>query len=201
MGGLSDNLQDGQESSLSPSSEIPSSNPLLEENKLDLPIALRKGTRECTRRPLYPLSNFASYKNLSPYFHAFVTQLSHFEIPKSIKDAMQVLEWKDVILEEMRALEKNQTWELIDLPKEKRTIGCKWVFTVKFKSDGPLERYKDRLVAKGFTQTYGIDYSKTFAPVAKLNTVRVLLSIAVNLDWQLQQLDVKNAFLNGDLKE
>ena len=114
---------------------------------------------------------------------------------------MQDLEWKDVILEEMRALEKNQTWELIDLPKEKRTVGCKWVFTVKFKSDGPLERYKARLVAKGFTQTYGIDYSKTFAPVAKLNTVRVLLSIVVNLDWQLQQLDVKNAFLNGDLKE
>ena len=107
---------------------------------------------------------------------------------------MQVPEWKDVVLEDMRALEKNQTWELIDLPKEKRTVGCKWVFTLKFKSDGSLERYKARLVAKGFTQTYGIDYSMTFAPVAKLNTVRVLLSIIVKLDWQLQQLDVKMPF-------
>ena len=82
----------------------------------------------------------------------------------------------------MRALEKNQTWELINLPKEKRIIGCKWVFTTKFKFDGSLERYKACLVAKGFTQTYGIIYSKAFALVAKLNTVRVLLSIAVNLD-------------------
>ena len=88
---------------------------------------------------------------MSPCFHAFVTQLSHVEIPKSIKDVMQVPKWKDVVLEEMRALEKNQTWELIDLPKEKRTVGCKWVFTVKFKSDGSLERYKARLVAKDFT--------------------------------------------------
>ena len=75
------------------------------------------------------------------------------------------------------------------------------MFTVKYNLDGSLERYKAQLVAKGFTQTYGIDYSETFASVAKLNTIRVLLSIAANLDWPLQQLDVKNAFLNGDLEE
>ncbi|RVW17867.1 Retrovirus-related Pol polyprotein from transposon RE1 [Vitis vinifera] len=103
--------------------------------------------------------------------------------------------------EEMRALEKNHTWEVMGLPKGKTTVGCKWVFTVKYNSNGSLERYKARLVAKGFTQTYGIDYLETFAPVAKLNTVRVLLSIAANLDWPLQQLDVKNAFLNGNLEE
>ena len=101
----------------------------------------------------------------------------------------------------MRALEKNETWDEVDLPRGKTTVGCKWVFTVKYNSNGSLERYKARFVAKGFTQTYGIDYSETFSPVAKLNTVRVLLSIAVNLDWPLHQLDVKNAFLNGELAE
>ncbi|CAJ2662733.1 unnamed protein product [Trifolium pratense] len=107
----------------------------------------------------------------------------------------------EAVLEEMKALEKNKTWSIMTLPDGKKTVGCKWVFTVKYNSDGSIERYKARLVAKGFTQTYGIDYSETFAPVAKLNTVRILLSVAANLDWPLHQLDVKNAFLNGDLEE
>jgi hypothetical protein len=79
-------------------------------------------------------------------------------------------------------------------------VGCKWIFTLKYNSDGTINRHKARLVARGYTQTHGIDYQETFAPVAKLNTIKELLYIAVNLDWPLHQLDVKNAFLNGDLK-
>ena len=71
------------------------------------------------------------------------------------------------------------------------------MFTVKHKTDGTIDRYKARLVAKGFTQTYGIDYEETFASAAKMNSIRILLSLTTNLDWPLHQLDVKNAFLNG----
>ena len=87
------------------------------------------------------------------------------------------------------------------MPKDKKTVGCQWVFTVKCKADGSVERYKVRLVAKRFTQTLGIDYQETFAPVAKMNSIRVLLSLAVNSSWPLHQLNVKNAFLNGNLEE
>jgi len=78
---------------------------------------------------------------------------------------------------------------------------CKWLFTIKHKVDRSIERLKARLVAKGFIQSYVIDYQETFAPVAKLNTIRVLLSLAANQDWPLHQLGIKNAFLNGDLEE
>ena len=101
----------------------------------------------------------------------------------------------------MNALKKNKTWEITSFPARKQSVGCKWIFTVKHKADGSIDHYKARLVAEGFTQIYGIDYQETFAPVAKFNTVRVLLSLATYSDWPLHQLDVKNGFLNGDLEE
>ncbi|KAL4025768.1 hypothetical protein IC575_014173 [Cucumis melo] len=165
---------------------------------LDIPIALRKGTRSCTK---HPICNYVSYDNLSPQFRGFTASLYSTIIPKNIYTALECPEWKNAVMEEMKALEKNRIWEICALPKRHKTVGCKWVFSLKYKADGTLDRHKERLVAKGFTQTYGIDYSKTFSPVAKLNTVRVLLSVAVNKDWSLYQLDVKNAFLNGDLVE
>ncbi|RVW40615.1 Retrovirus-related Pol polyprotein from transposon TNT 1-94 [Vitis vinifera] len=84
----------------------------------------------------------------------------------------------DVVFEEMRALHKNETWEVVDLPSEKKSIGCKWVFIIKYKANGFIERYKTRL-AKGHTQTLSIDYQETFALVAKMNSVRIFLSLAV----------------------
>ena len=105
------------------------------------------------------------------------------------------------VMEEMKALKKNETWRIVDLPSGKRPMGCMWVFTMKYNSNGKVERNKARLVANGFSQSHGVDHSETFAPVAKLNSIRILLSLAANLDWPLYKLNIKNAFPNGDLDE
>ena len=82
------------------------------------------------------------------------------------------------MVEEMTTLEKNNTWEFTTLSEGNRTVGCKWVFTLKYNSDGMINRYKARLVAKGFTQSYGVDYFETFSPVAKLTSIKVILSFS-----------------------
>ncbi|RVW42190.1 Retrovirus-related Pol polyprotein from transposon RE1 [Vitis vinifera] len=121
--------------------------------------------------------------------------------PMSNYEALADPRWKAAMNEEMKSLQKNETWELVECPPGKKPVECRWIYTVKYKADDSIERFKARLVAKGYTQTYGIDYTETFAPVTKINTVRVLLSLAANLDWPLQQFDVKNAFLHGELSE
>ena len=142
-----------------------------------------------------------SYGNLSPKYRAFTIEISKLMIPRSIKEALDDQNRRFAVFEEMEALRKNDTWDVMKLPREKKIVGCKWVFAVKSKVDGTIERYKARLVAKGFTQTHGIDYQETFALVAKINSIWVLLSLVGNANWPLYQLDVKNAFLNGDLEE
>ena len=149
---------------------------------LDVPIAVRKGVRTCTQ---HPISNFVSYAHLSPSYKSFLSKIASVSVPNNVQDALADPKWKLAMIEEMKALRKNGTWELVSLPMGKKTVGCKWVYAMKHKADGSIERYKARLVAKGFTQTYGIDYQETFAPVAKMNSVRILLSLAANFGWDL----------------
>ena len=103
--------------------------------------------------------------------------------------------------EELNALHKNHTWDMVDLPPSQSITGCRWVYKIKTKADGSVEQYKARLVAKGFTQEYGIDYEEKFAHVASFTSVKCLIVVAVVRRWPLYQMDVKNAFLNGDLYE
>ncbi|CAM8890455.1 unnamed protein product [Rhodiola kirilowii] len=102
---------------------------------------------------------------------------------------------------EINALADNNTWSISELPQGAHAIACKWIFRVKYHSDGSIERHKARLVAKGFTQVEGIDYHDTFPPVVKMTTVRCLLAIAAVQNWPICQLDIDNAFLHGDLRE
>ena len=170
--------------------------PVIQPEKGTNSIDLKK--RQYTQ---HPLSHFVSLEKLSPSYKAFVSKLNSIETPKTVQEALRNDNWRKAMMEEMSALIKNNTWEVVGLPIGKRKVGCKWVFPTKFRADGTLERYKARLVAKGYTQTHVIDYHESFAPVVKMNTIRILLSLATNLDWSLQQLDVKNAFLHGDIEE
>ena len=103
--------------------------------------------------------------------------------------------------QELDALELNKTWEVTTLPTGKTAIGCKWIFKTKFYPDGTIDKHKARLVILGCHQQYGIDYAETFAPVAKLTTVRTLLAVAAMEIWFTCQMDVSNAFLHGELFE
>ena len=100
---------------------------------------------------------------------------------------------------EIDALEQNHTWSMVPLPPNKRIVGCKWVFRIKYKADSSIERYKVRLMAKGYTQQKGLDYTEIFSPVAKMVNVKLFLALVAMQGWILHQLDVNNAFLNGDL--
>ena len=121
--------------------------------------------------------------------------------PKSVEEAMTELCWRQAMQEEMQAIENNKTWDVADLPAKQKAIGLKWVFKVKKDPTGNIVKHKARLVAKGYAQRQGVDFDEVFAPVARIETVRVLLALAAQGGWEVHHMDVKSAFLNGDLTE
>ena len=169
------------------------------QDDLDLPISLRMGKRS-TRNPS-PHYVHLAYHRLSPSHYTCLSSLSSVSIPKTAGEALSHPGWRQAMLEEMRALHNSGTWDLVPAPPGKSIVGCRWIFTIKVGPDGSVDRLKARLVAKGYTQVFGLDYGDTFSPVAKMTTVRLLLSMAAIRHWPLHQLDIKNAFLHGDLTE
>ncbi|GJV14128.1 serine/threonine-protein kinase RUNKEL [Tanacetum coccineum] len=147
------------------------------------------------------VSAFVSYDGLSISSRAFVANLDSILVSKTVGEALAHSGLCAAMIEEMIALDHNDTWDLVDLPIHKNSIGCKWVFSVKMNPDGSITRLKARLAAKGYAQTYAIYYSETFSPVTKISSIRLFISLAATYDWALHQLDVKNAFLHDDLQE
>lgn len=121
--------------------------------------------------------------------------------PNNYGEAAKHPEWIDAIEEEMKMIQKNETWVLVPRPTDKKVIGVKRIYKTKVNPDGLIYKYKARLVAKGFAQEYGVDYFETFARVARHDTIRLLIALAAQRKWKIHQLDIKSAFLNGELKE
>ena len=120
--------------------------------------------------------------------------------PKTFSEAVIDPKWVEAMQEEMASIHKNHTWDLVELPSGKSIVSNKWVYTIKCKADGTPQRYKARLVARGYEQQHGIDYEETFAPVVKWGTIRTLVALAAFQGWKLFHMDVITAFLNGDLE-
>lgn len=104
------------------------------------------------------------------------------------------------MVDELRSIEKNETWQMVNLPSNKRAIDVKWIYKTKMKPNGEIAKYKVRLVAKGFLQQPGLDFNEIYAPVARIETVRLIVALTSLRKWRLNQFDVKSAFLNGPLE-
>jgi len=121
--------------------------------------------------------------------------------PKTVNEACNDGNWTKEMEEELMQIEKNHTWDLVPRPKNKNAIGTKWVFQNKLNEDGEVVRNKARLVCKGYSQVEGVDFEETFAPVARIEVVRLFIAFSAFKDFKVYQMDVKSAFLNGDLEE
>ncbi|GJS10877.1 putative RNA-directed DNA polymerase [Tanacetum coccineum] len=152
------------------------------------------------KKAKHGLDKVVTYSNLSSDNYSFVTNLNRTTEPKSYKEAAFDPRWVEAMNAEIESLIRNMTWVVTELPKNRKVIGCKWIFKIKYKSTGEVKRHKARIMAKGFSQREGVDYEETFSPVVKMATVRCLLSLAVQKGW-VYQLDINNAFLYGEIVE
>jgi hypothetical protein len=121
--------------------------------------------------------------------------------PATVEEALKCKPWHTTMMEELGSIKENRTCTLVDLPRGHKLIGLKWVFKLKHDEHGEIVKHKARLVAKGFVQRQGIDFDGVFAPVARIESVRVMLILATHLNWPVHHMDVKSVFLNGDLEE
>jgi hypothetical protein len=164
-----------------------------EEEEPHTPV-LRRSVRERRKPESYSPPDFHSNFSLS------ITD----DDPRTVRETMNSKDsklWKKAMVEEMDALDKNEARDIVELPVGRKFVGRKWFFKKKFNAEGKVEKYKARLVAKGYSQVEGIDFGEIFSPVSKITSITFLLSIVVDFDLEVEQMDVKTSFLHGDLEE
>jgi Reverse transcriptase (RNA-dependent DNA polymerase) len=152
-------------------------------------LQVRRSERERQPSKRYPSSEYILLTEGEP---------KNFQETQIHKDKTK---WQDAMKDEMKSLQENDTYELVQLPKGRKALRNKWVFKLKRDGNGELMKYKARLVVKGFGQKQGIDFEEIFSPVVKMTSIRAVLGLVAGLDLKLEQLDVKTAFLHGDLEE
>ena len=160
----------------------------------------RKSTRYKSLPTRYDIDEYADTAISISHTAYSASQVTE---PSTLKEAMessQSNEWKQATDQEYQSLMKNKTWELVELPPDRKMIGCKWVFKVKHGQDARVERFKSRLVAKGYSQTYGVDYDDRFSPVVRFSSIRTLFVFALQNNFLIHQMDVVTTFLNGTLQ-
>ncbi|CAJ2673651.1 unnamed protein product [Trifolium pratense] len=179
----------------SPASAPSSPSPVSISPPPDTSLPVKKTKPAVDPTNTHPMVTRGKTGNLKPKVF-----LAHKE-PHSVKHALTDPNWLKAMEAEYSALLHNKTWSLVPLPAHRRAIGCKWVFRIKENPDGSINKYKARLVAKGFSQEPGFDFKETFSPVVKPVTIRIILTLALSFKWDIQQIDINNAFLNGILQE
>ena len=191
-GEVGNKREDEEENTTTPDHDLENQE---EEESVAENTGLRRSLRE-TRKPSY-LDDYI----LLAEVEGERLLLSINDEPWDFGEAKEKKVWRDACDDEIKSIVKNKTWDLVELPAGAKAIGLKWIFKVKRNSDGSINKYKARLVAKGYIQRHGIDFDEVFAPVARIETVRFILSLAASRGWEVHHLDVKTAFLHGDLKE
>jgi hypothetical protein len=147
------------------------------------------GTSRKSKKP----KRFSSYAT-------YMTKLLDEE-PTTFEEEVQKGQWKEAMTEEHQSIMKNELWEIVPRPKEKLVVTSKWVYKIKHAADISMDKYKERLVARGFSQKEGEDYDETFALVARYTSIRAIISLSASMGWNLHQMDVKTTFLNGAIEE
>ena len=174
--------------------EIPNMEP--QQPPMDINIPINEPLRRSQRNRRSAISD--------DYVTYMSEDIDGIDDPTTFKEAMKSeysSKWLDAMQDEIKSMSTNEVWDLVEIPDGAKKVGCKWVYKTKRDSKGNIERFKARLVAKGFTQREGIDYNETFSPVSSKDSFRIIMALVAHYDLELHQMDVRTAFLNGDLHE